>query len=88
MVNYDMPSYQAAALLRFDFARIWNDNFLAIVVYPMIYILIAVVFYILLKQLPKRFVLVALFALIVLYTAYLLVIFAADPFVVVPIINI
>ncbi|MDO8638997.1 MAG: hypothetical protein Q7R43_05455 [Candidatus Daviesbacteria bacterium] len=78
-INQDLPAYQAEALLKFNFNRIWENNFLALFIYPVSHILIGLslgLIFLKFNQKTKKGILVILSILFVLN---LLGIFQADP---------
>jgi hypothetical protein len=55
LVNQDFPSYQAAALLRLDFGKVWDNLLFTFVFYPFIHIFLAIVLGLILSKLPKKY---------------------------------
>lgn len=84
-LNLDMPSYQAAALLKFDFNKVWDNLYLALIVYPFIHLLLGIGLIYLLPKLPSKIRPLVVTMLIGLFIWHLNNIFNADPHQVVPI---
>ncbi len=53
-INQDLPSYQAAALLKFNFDKIWNNLLLSFTVYPVVHLLLGILFIFILSKIPSR----------------------------------
>ncbi len=85
-VNQDFPSFQAAAFLRLNPAKLFDSMFFSVILYPAIHIILGAIFAIVLMKLPKRLrnVLVGFF--ILLYIWHLTSIFLADPMHIKPIV--
>lgn len=79
LVNKDFPAYQAAALLRFDYTKIWDNLLLSLLAYPVIHIIAAAILSILTAKLPFRLRRIAAGLMAVLFLLYLLGIYQADP---------
>lgn len=84
-LNLDMPSYQAAALLKFDFNKVWDNLYLALIAYPFIHLLLGIGLIYLLPKLPSKIRPLVVTMLISLFIWHLNNIFNADPRQVVPI---
>lgn len=78
-VNMDFPAYQAAALLRFDFNKIWDNLWLALVVYPLVHAILALGFGFILWRLQPKWRKLILGILAVLLVWHLIEIWQADP---------
>ncbi|MFC1710099.1 hypothetical protein ACFL0F_00355 [Patescibacteria group bacterium] len=79
----DFPSVQAAALLRFDYTLIWNNPPLAYLVVPIMYSLMALLLWFLIRRFNKRTLYVIVFILILLFVTNFLYIMTSDPRVVI-----
>ncbi len=84
IVNLDLPAYQAAALLRFDFSKIWDNLWLWILVYPLVHILLGLLFGFIISKLPVKLQKITIILFSVLLTFHLLNIFLKDPRIAVP----
>lgn len=62
-LNYDLPSYQAAAFLRFNFDKIWDNLYYALIAYPLTHLLIGMALVYLFPKLPSK---VRLFAIVIM----------------------
>lgn len=78
-VNQDFPAYQAAALLRFDFGRIWDNTWFSIILYPLSHIVLALITGFILLHIPGKLRKVLLVIIIVLFMMHVISIFNADP---------
>lgn len=78
-VNADFPSYLAAGLLKIDYARIWQNTFYALVIYPLIHLLMGFVLGFIFSQ-SFRLKKMTIALLIFFFLAHLWMIFNADPF--------
>lgn len=83
-VNREFPAYQAAALIRLDYGRIWDNLWLAFLVYPLIHVLGAILLTTALVKIPKKVRLGILIFLSLLLTMQLFTMFQADPRVALP----
>lgn len=83
-INQDFSSVIAGGLLKLDFNKIWGNQFLALMVYPMAHILVAIILFFALKKIPFKFRLVVLSVLAVFAAAQLVSILNADPRVIEP----
>lgn len=83
-INIDLPAYQAQALLRFDFSKIWNSPLLSLVVYPLTHLLLAVLIVKLLTLANQKTQKAILFILTTLFILEVCSIFSLDPRVVLP----
>lgn len=84
-LNLDMPSYQAAALLKFDFNKVWDNLYLALIAYPFIHLLLGIGLIYLLPKLPSKIRPLVVTMSIGLFIWHINNIFNADPRQVVPI---
>lgn len=78
-INRDFPSFLAAALLKFDFTKIWDSLYLQLLVYPSVHILFAIVAGYAIIKLPQRIRKVIIGVFIILTALHLINIFQADP---------
>lgn len=78
-INADLPAYQAAALIRFDHNKIWENPLLGFVFLPIVQIIIALVFYKFSSKFPQKLIQVITIILIVLTIFYFINIFSLDP---------
>ncbi len=85
-VNQDFPSYQAAAFLRFNFAKIWDNFWISMVIYPLLHIILGLILGFFLLKTGVRFRKFVIFFLLILYLWHILNIVFTDPRVVTPII--
>jgi hypothetical protein len=83
-INTDLPAYQAAALLRINFSKIYENQIAYFLVSPLVHLLISLLIIYLLNKLPFkiRYVLMAVF--LFLFLTYLVTILNADPRVALP----
>ena len=81
--NSDFPDYQAAGLLKLDFVKIWDNLWLAIIIYPLIHILLAIILNFLFGKFPRRVKTVLVFVFGALLVWQISNIFHADPRVVI-----
>lgn len=79
LVNIDLPSYQAAALIHLSHNKIWENPLIGFVVFPLIQIVLAFVLYKLSHKLPNKLVKFIILILIVLTALYFIGIFSLDP---------
>lgn len=79
LVNMDFPAYQAAALLRFNFDKIWDNLWLALIAYPLFHIFLAGVLSLILKRLSRRWQRAVLVILVILFIWHLIGTLTADP---------
>lgn len=84
-INQDFPSYISAAFLKVNFGFLWDNPFIAIIIYPFVHILIGIILSLLVIRLPDKIQKLVLVVLIVLFLLQLNNIFTADPRQVVPI---
>jgi hypothetical protein len=78
-INADLPSYQAAALLRFNFEKIWENLTLSLFIYPLAHIILAFGLAWLLSLLPGKIKTTTLAILICLLGIHLLQIYFSNP---------
>lgn len=78
-VNRDLLSYQAESLLRFNFAKVWDNFFLAFIVYPLIHILLGIFLYIIYRKLNSGFRRIFLAILVILYLGWIVFILNLEP---------
>lgn len=78
-VNMDFPAYQAAALLRFDFSKIWDNLWLSLIVYPLVHLIIAFGLGLILIRVHPKIRNIVLGILIVLLIWHLVLIWNSDP---------
>ncbi len=83
-VNQDLPAYQAAALLRIDYNKIWSHPLLSLFIYPVIHLGLAIVLWYFLNRLPQKTRNFLILLLSLLFAWHLANIFQADPRVVTP----
>lgn len=79
VVNQDFSSVISSALLRFDFAKIWDNLYLSLIVYPLLHVLLAVFLGYLFVKLPPSVRKIFVVLLIVLAILQFISIFQADP---------
>lgn len=84
-VNQDFTSFISNAFLRIDFNHLWDKPILALVLYPLGHVVIAIVFGLLLARLPNRVQKLVIGGLIILFLLHLSDVFQADPRRVLPI---
>lgn len=78
-INRDFPSFLAAALLKFDFTKIWDNLYLSLLVYPLVHISFAIVAGYFIIKLPHRIRETIIGVFIILTAWHLINIFQADP---------
>lgn len=83
LVNQDFSSTIAASLLKFEFAKIWNNNLLSLVVYPSLHLLVAGILFLTLTKTRKGLRNIIILILIALFVGHLIATFGADPRVVI-----
>lgn len=79
LVYRDFPAYQAASLLRFNFEKIWDNLFFALLLYPLIHVLFGILLFIFYKKLNKKLKLLLFFVLIFFLLVHMVNIFDSDP---------
>jgi len=62
-LNYDLPSYQAAAFLKFNFDKIWDNLYYALIIYPLTHLLIGLFLIYLFPKLSSK---VRLFSILIM----------------------
>lgn len=82
-----LPSYQAAALLRIDFSKIWGNLFLSLAIYPLIHIGIGLLmgFFFIHFKISKKITISIFIILAVLLIWHFYAILMADPRIALPI---
>jgi len=83
-VNKDFPAYQAVALLKFDFAKIWDNLAFTFVLYPLVHILVAILLGIFVYRFPVKMRIIIFCLLGVLLALYINGVLQADPRVITP----
>lgn len=78
-VNMDFPAYQAAALLRFDVSKIWDNLWLSLIVYPLVHLIIAFGLGLILIGVHPKIRKIVLGILIVLVIWHLVLVWNSDP---------
>ncbi len=78
-VNQDLPAYQTEALLRLDFNKIWENLWLAIIIYPLVHILFGLILVYIFSKLTPLLKKVITIVMVILFTLYLINLFGADP---------
>ena len=79
LLHQDFPAYQAAALLRLHFSRIWDNLWVYFFAYPILHIILAVVLSWVIFKLPKKIRVLTVVLLIVLFSWHILNLIQADP---------
>lgn len=79
IINKTLPIIGALSLLKFPFDKIWGNNILYLVVYPLVHVLVAVVIYLLIRKLNPKIKTVILCLLAIFFVMYLVWIFGFDP---------
>ncbi len=78
-LNIDLPFYQAAALLRIDFTKIWESLPLSLVAYPLLHLILAFGFAWILYKLPNKIRMIVIVVMSGFFSLHLLQIYFADP---------
>jgi hypothetical protein len=84
-VNQDFPLQVAAALLKFDFQKIWGNTFFWLILYPVIHLILAIILLFIFRKLPKKLEKTFYLILAVLWIIFILSLFNLDPFLVKPV---
>lgn len=84
-VSQDFLPYQAAALIRADFGKVWDSLYVYLFIYPLLHIILGVLIFWSLRRINSKIGNVILFILVVLFAIHLSNVFVADPRFVVPI---
>lgn len=79
LVNQDFSSVISSSLLRFDFAKIWDNTYLSLIAYPLLHILLAICLGYLYIKLPNKVRKILIAILIIFAALQLISIFQADP---------
>lgn len=79
LINTDFPSYISAALLRFDFEKIWNNSYLSLLIYPLLHLVGGLLMGYLVIKLPNNVRNMVIILFIILTGLHLINIFQADP---------
>lgn len=79
LINVDLPGYLAAGLLRFDFAKIWQNLPFALLAYPLIHIFLAILLSLIFNR-AFKLKKVIISVLILFFLVHLWLVFNADPF--------
>ena len=83
-MNTDLPAYQAQALLRFDFSKIWNNPLLSLVLYPLAHLVLALLIVKLLSLVNIKVRTAIISVLVALFILDVCSLFSLDPRVVLP----
>jgi len=78
-VNKDFPAYQAVALLKFDFTKIWDNLAFTFILYPLAHILVAILLGIFIYRFPIKMRIIIFCLLGILLALYINDILRADP---------
>jgi len=81
----NFPSYLSSAFLKIDLKYVWDNPISALIFYPMIHVVLGIIFSYLLVKLSPRLQKICIGILIIIFLFYLLGILRADPRQVVPI---
>jgi hypothetical protein len=84
VVNKYSPNV-AEALLRLPFEKIWGNQIFAYILYPLIHVVLAIIFYAILKKLPNKIRNICVFILILGFIFQIMSIFKTDPRVIFPV---
>ncbi|MCR4305529.1 MAG: hypothetical protein NUV73_00410 [Candidatus Daviesbacteria bacterium] len=84
-LNLDLPSYQAAALLRFNFDKVWDSLYLALIVYPLAHLFLGMGLIYILSKLPFKVRFLITVILAGLFILHIYNLFNTDPRRVLPI---
>lgn len=84
LINQDFPAYQAVALLRIDYNKIWGNPLFSLIVYPVIHLGLAIVLGYILALIPEKTRKFLIIILSLLFIWHLTNIFQADPRIVTP----
>lgn len=83
LVNQDFLPSVAGSLLKFNWSKIWDNNFLSFVIFPLLHLLVAWVLFLILTKTKKRLRSAIIFILTLLFVGQVVAIFTADPMTVV-----
>ncbi len=84
-INQSFEPIQFYSLIKFDFEKIWQNQFLYFIAYPAIHFVLALILWKLLGKLPKKIRLIFLIVLFILFILQLQTVFTADPLSALPI---
>lgn len=84
-VNQDFPSYISAAFLKVNFDHIWENTSVALILYPLVHIVLGIVFGFFLIRFPSKIQKLIVGILIILFLLHLHYITSVDPRLVTPI---
>lgn len=84
-INQDFPSVISSAFLKIDFNHFWKNPVLAIIIYPLIHILMAIILGLMLNKLSIRSKIIILLVLVFLFVLQINYIYNSDPRQVIPI---
>lgn len=82
-INQDFEAYQAAALLRLDFNKLWDNLILSLIAYPLTHILLAIVLHRIFVRLNSKLRIVFLILLLILTCLWFIKVIHLDPRIVV-----
>ena len=83
-LNQDFEGFQLSAFLKVDYDKVWHNNLIGLIIFPLVHILIALVLALILKKLPVKFRFIMICILLVLWMGYLYQLVTIDPRVVLP----
>ena len=83
--NKDLPAYQAAALLKLDYNRIWENLPIALFIYPILFILLSFVLFFILQKFNQKIRFILYVFMIFFGLLHLLSILNVDPRIVIPV---
>lgn len=83
-INQDFEGYQLNAFLKFDYEKIWQNNGIALIAFPLIHILMAFVLFLVLRKLSPKARAISLLILFLLWTGYIFQVATSDPRIVLP----
>lgn len=78
-VKVKLPSHVAGALLSINFGKIWDNALISLTLYPLLHIVLALLFYVILIKFPVKLRLFFIIPMMLFYALHLLMIFNSDP---------
>lgn len=83
-INRDFEGYQLNAFLKFDYEKIWQNNLIVLIIFPIIHVLAAFIIYFILRKFPLKIRIIFLSMLVLLWFGYIFQIVSSDPRIVLP----
>lgn len=85
LINADFPGYVAESFLKFRWEKVWDSNFLALVIYPLVHVIVGILIALVLKKTGKRSRIVIIAILGMLVAVFVKDLILMDPRIVVAI---